>query len=211
MNLEKNKFEKESANYGFSILEMLVSVAIISLIGLAVANFQKDIFSLNTHLQDSLSAQLDARKVLRSFIAEVRSASPSSLGGYAIESAGTSSITFYSNIDNDLYKERLRYFLQGSDLKRGVIKPGGNPLVYNPSDEEFDIIARDVVNGTNTPIFDYFDKNFYGTTTPLTSPVDPILVRLIRMTLVIDRDPNKSPEPINVSSQGTLRNLKDNL
>lgn len=196
---------------GFTLVETLVSVAIMVMIGLAISTFEKDIFSINSSLQNNLSAQLDARKVLRTAIAELRSASPSSLGSYTIEQAGTSTLIFYSNIDTDANKERIRYFLSGTDLKRGVIKPSGTPLAYNSGQETFSTVIHDVVNGTSTAIFTYFDTNFYGTTTPLAQPVNPPNVRLIRMTVIIDRDPNRSPSRITVMSQAALRNVKDNL
>lgn len=194
----------------FTVVETLVSIGIVVALALVISAFERDIFALNSSLQNNLTAQLDARKVLRTAIAELRSASPSSLGAYPLAQAATSSIIFYSNIDSDAPKERLRYFLQGTTLVRGVIQPTGVPIVYNSSSEAFDTVIRNVI-ATTTPIFEYFDKNFYGTTTPLIQPVDPLAVRLVRITVVIDRDPNRSPTLITVSTQGTLRNLKDNL
>jgi len=45
----------------------------------------------------------------------------------------------------------------------------------------------------------------------LGSPVDVSSVRLVKMNITIDRDPNRSPTPINVTTQVVIRNLKDNL
>lgn len=195
----------------FTLVETLVSVAIFIMITLAITAFQQDIFSLNSGIQSNLTAQLDARKILRTAIAELRSASPSSLGSYPLAQVGTSSLIFYSNIDTDAPKERMRYFLQGSNLMRGVVQPSGSPYVYDASSEKLDTVIRNVVNATSTPIFEYFDSNYSGTTTPLTSPVDATAVRLIRITVIIDQDPNRSSSRITVTTQGALRNLKDNL
>lgn len=189
---------------------MLVSIAIIVFLSLAVGNFYHDIFFYGNSVQNNLSIQLDARKILRNIVTELRSVSPSSLGAYPIAQAGTSTLIFYSNIDSDSYKERLRYFMQGNSLIRGVIKPSGSPLTYNSAQETFTTVVHDIVNGTSTPIFDYYNKNFYGTTTPLVQPVDPLSVRLIRVTVNINHDPNR-PNLVTASSQATLRNLKDNL
>jgi hypothetical protein len=204
------KFKNKQRN-GFALVEMLVSLFILVLISFAIGNFQHDIFFFGNSIQSSLSVQLDARKVLRNIITELRSASPSSLGAYPVAQAGTSTLIFYSNIDSDTYKERLHYYMQGSSLMRGVIKPSGSPLTYNSAQEVVTTLAHNVINSTSTPIFDYFDKNYYGTTTPLVQPVNPLSVRLVRVTVIIDSDPNRPPPPITVTSQGTLRNLKDNL
>lgn len=196
---------------GFTLVETLISIAIIVVIGLALTTFERDIFFLNNSLQGNLSAQIGARRVLRTVIRELRGASPSSLGAYTINQAGTSTLIFYTNIDEDTLKERVRYFLQGGELRRGVIKPTGNPLAYNSANESVEVIIRDVINSSTTPIFDYFDSYFTGTSSPLMQPVDTLAVRLIRVTVIIDKDTNRPPGAITVTSMGTLRNLKDNL
>ncbi len=200
------KFQKKA----FSLVEIIVVTAIFSVIFLAVANFGQSIFSFNSNAQKNLSAQTDARRVLKTMIKELRSASPASTGAYTIALAGTSTLTFFSNIDSDAYKEQIRYFLQGNELKKGITKPSGSPLSYNPANEQTTILVRDVRNGT-TSIFDYFDSNYTGTSTPLVQPVQLTKIRLVRITLKIEKDPNKSLGPIIVESQVFLRNLKDNL
>ncbi len=196
---------------GFTLAEILVAVAIFVVVGLAIANFGQNIFSINTSLQNNLSAQLDGRLVLKKLIAELRSSSPSNLGAYPIESAGTSSLVFYSNVDSDSYKERIRYYVSGNFLMRGVIKPTGSPLTYSTVNEKISTVVRDLKNGTSTPVFDYFNGNYAGTSSPLSIPVTPSVIRLVRVTVIIDADPNKSPRPIIITSQGMLRNLKDNF
>lgn len=196
---------------GFTLVETLISIAIIVIIGFAISSFERDIFFLNNSLQTNLSAQIDARRVLRTIIRELRSASPSSLGSYTINQAGTSTLVFYTNVDTDTLKERVRYFLEGDELRRGVIKPTGSPLTYNSANESVEVLVHDVVNSSTTPIFDYFDSYFTGTSSPLIQPVDTLSVRLVRVTVIIDKDSNRPPGAITVTSMGTLRNLKDNL
>lgn len=207
---QKNLPNKMKWSRGFSLAEIIVVVAIAAAIFMAVFNFGTSIFSFNSTAQKNLSAQTDARRVLKSMVAELRKTSPSSLGAYPISVAATSTITFFSNLDSDAYKEQIRYFLQNRELKRGVIKPSGTPLTYNPADEQIITLIRGVNNGT-TAIFDYFDENYAGTSTPLTQPVQITNVRMIRITVQIVEDPNKSFGPLIVESQVSLRNLKDNL
>jgi prepilin-type N-terminal cleavage/methylation domain-containing protein len=197
-------------NKGFSLVEILVVVAIAAAIFMAVFNFGVGIFSFNSNAQNNLTAQSDARRVLKDIIKELRSASPGSLGSYPITLASTTAITFFADIDNDIYKEQIRYFLQGKELKKGVIKPVGSPLTYDPDNEQISTLIGDIDNGS-TPIFEYFDSNYTGTSTPLAQPVQITKIRLIRATFKIEKDPNKSSGPIIVESQVFLRNLKDNL
>jgi len=207
MNFFKNHQNSKS---GFTIIEVLVSIFILTLIGSAVYSFQKDVFSLNRIISDSLVAQDEARRTLKTMTAEIRTASPSSLGAYAIAQTATSSFTFYSNIDNDSFKERVRYFLDGTTLKKGIIKPSGAPLAYNPANETIIDLAHDVTNAT-TSIFSYYDTNYDGTTQPLAEPINVSVVRLVKITIIIDRDPTKPPAPITLTTQISTRNLKDNL
>lgn len=200
----------QKLNYGFSVIEVLAVVFILSLVGIAVAIFQKNIFSFNTILSGNLEVQDEARRALKMITAEVRPLSPSSIGAYPIVETGQTSFIFYSDVDNDQLKEQVRYFLDGTILKKGIIKPSGNPLVYNSSNEIIRKVIRDVVNGA-TPIFNYYDTNYDGTTPSLAEPINILAVRLVKITIIIDRDPNKSPGSITLTTQVSMRNLKDNL
>ena len=62
-----------------------------------------------------------------------------------------------------------------------------------------------------TPIFDYYDTNYDGTTAPLAQPVSAIAVRLVKITLIIDKNSLRPPAPITMTTQVSMRNLKDNL
>ncbi len=207
MNFFQNRYNSKS---GFTVIEILVSIFILTLIGLAVFSFAKNIFSLNRITSDSLTAQGEARRALKSMSAEIRTASPSSLGAYALAQTATSSFTFYSNVDNDSLKERIRYFLDGTTLKRGIIKPSGTPLTYNPANEVISELIHDVANAT-TSIFSYYDENYDGTTQALIEPINISNVRLVKITVVIDKNPQKSLGPMTLTTQISMRNLKDNL
>lgn len=206
--MKKNSREK---NYqtGLTIIEVLVVLFILVLVGTAVVTFQINIFSLNKISSDSLTAEGEARQAFKVITSEIRTMTPSSMGAYAIDQVGTSSITFYSNVDNDSLIEKVRYFLSGNTLKRGVIKPSGNPLTYTGT-ESFKEMVHNIANATSS-IFSYYDANYDGTSAPLSAPVNPISVRLIKVNIIIDHDPVKSPPPFLITTQVSIRNLKDNL
>ena len=195
---------------GFSLIEILVALGIFSLIVVAIGLFQRDVFSLNNILQVGLKNQNEAKKILRPFANEARSASQSNLGSYPLATVASTTFSFYSDIDNDGLKEKVRYFLDDTTFKKGVIKPSGNPLTYNEEDEDIVRVVHDVVN---VSIFSYFDESYDGTasSTPLAQPVTPSDVRLVQVEIVIDSDPNKPPAPLPVTTQVSIRNLKDNL
>lgn len=196
---------------GFTLAETLISVAIFVAISSLLASFVRSIFSTNANLSNSLSAQFDSRQSLKKITRELREASPSSLGAYPISAAATNTITFYTNIDSDTLKERIRYFIQNGDLKRATLKPSGTPLSYNPANEVTETLVKNISNSTSTPLFDYFDENYSGTSSPLTIPVNIPSIRLVRITLTIEKDPYRLPAPFTTVTQVMIRNLKGNL
>jgi len=114
-------------------------------------------------------------------------------------------------VDSDGVKDRVRYFLSGSTIKRGVLAPSGSPLAYVDANEELTILISGFVSSSTLPLFQYYGATYTGASPPLSLPVDTSSVRLIKITVIIDTDPVHSPAPIIVTSQVNLRNLKDNL
>jgi len=208
------KYDRKSGNTykrGITLAELLISIAILSVITYTMSIFQRDIFSLNFSAQNSLSAQLDARHLLKQMVAELRESSSSSLGAYPIALASTSALTFYTDVDNDGVKERIRYFLSGTTLKRAQLTPIGSPFVYVDANEKITSVVANIANNATTSIFSYYPSTFAGTTTPLAQPVIIANIRMIGIKVVIEKDANKSPTPIVVTTSVVLRNLKDNL
>lgn len=198
-------------NKGFTISEILISLAILTVIYLAVTAFQRDVWVYHMDLSNTLLAQQEAKLGLKGMIKELRTASTGSTGSYPLTVAATSSITFYSDINADGLKDEVRYYLATSTLRKRVIKPTGNPLSYSLSNAVYSEVVHNIANSTSTAIFSYYPSTYAGTTSPLTGAFDITQVRLIKITLTIEKDPNKVPVPMTITSQVSIRNLKDNL
>ncbi|KKR34915.1 MAG: hypothetical protein UT67_C0005G0027 [Candidatus Magasanikbacteria bacterium GW2011_GWA2_40_10] len=196
-------------NKGFSLLEAIVAVGIfVLLISAVVAVF---LFSWrgNAVVWEQLSTQNEGRKATQDFSNELREATASSIGAYAIESATNTQIVFYSNIDEDSFVERIRYFVSSTLLKKGVIKPTGNPLTYNSSTESLTTVANDIANGA-TSVFSYYSSSFTGAGSPLSGAIDVTQIRIVKISLKLEEDPNLSPVPFYIESKVMVRNLKSN-
>lgn len=201
---------KKDCVRGFSILEVIISLAIFSLFALVVV----EIFIFSSRSKDvvfdQLAAGAEARRAIHGFIGEIRSANYSSTGAYPIQEASSTEIIFFSNIDNDSEMERIRYFYASNTLFRGSTQPTGNPYVYVTGTESVSFLTNSVVN-TSTPVFVYYDENYTGvSSTPLTQPADVTKVRIVEMDLLIDKNSKKSPVLFMISGQGNLRNFKTN-
>lgn len=190
---------------GVTLIEAVVAVGIFSIIAMALVGFQSDFFQLNRLVEGGLSRENQIRKIFKSFTDEVRSASPSSVGGYLVESANGTELSFFVDIDNDALKERIRYFLSGTILKKGILKPTGSPLAYNQANEVVFDIVSDLT--ATTTVFSYYNSTT-STSTPLSAPIDVSLIRLIRMMISVDPNGPKPPGSIIFSTQVNIRNLR---
>lgn len=197
---------------GFTLIEVLIAVAIVVIITAFLGVLFRTFFFTNAFLRESLTIERDATAVLDQLITQLRAAGQSGAGSYPLEVTGANSIVFYANIDADSERERIQYFRSGNDVRRSVVDPVGSPLTYatTTAPETLVTVLRDLA-ATTTALFSYYDKTYAGTTTPLAQPVSPVAVRLVKVTVVIDADPGQLPPPIVVSSQTAIRNLKDNL
>ncbi len=197
---------------GFTIVELLISFSLLIIVGIAVGTFSSDILKYSGSLQSSLSVQQDALNVIRRMVTELRTSSISNTGSYALTTVGTSTLSFYSDTDGNGTKEQIRYSLSadGKTLYKNIVVPTGSPLAYTGNGAT-STIAHNIINGTSSPIFTYYDGNYDGSTSALAQPVNAVAVRLIKITFVMDTDTRRSPTPTIVTSQVSLRNVKDNL
>jgi type II secretory pathway pseudopilin PulG len=201
-----------NGNGGFSLIEVLIVTGILVLIGTTLGGFQKDLWVQNSFIQNSIIAESEARGAVKNFIAELRAATAADNGAYAIGLASSTAITFYSDLDRDGSRERVRYYYLAGTLMKGVTQPSGTPAAYVDANEKKQIVVHTVTNG-GSGLFTYYGDIYdaFGTTTPLTFPVDIMKIRHVAVLINIDADPTRSPLPMSFQSRVTLRNIKDNL
>ncbi len=198
---------------GFTLIEILVVMGIIVLIGGAIMRFGSDIFINNLRQQKTFNNESEAKLALSQLVTELRTMSQSNTGTYPIEAVSTSSLIFYSDINKDNLKERVRYFRDGVVFKKGLVVPTGQPYVYNLSNEKVSTLISSLAS-TTEPIFSFYDHSYAGSTTTeaLADPVSIQNIRLIKINFSVgSTDSFAKPVTINLTSQVTPRNLKDNL
>lgn len=196
---------------GATVLEVVVAVGIFSMVVFSMTAILFSSFKMRDVIWEQLSTQNEGRRIVQDFVNELRSANYSSIGAYPLESASTSSIVFYSNIDTDSWRERVRYFLSGTTLSKGITKPTSTPLRYaTTTDEVITEIVHDIANGTSTPVFYYYGQDYAGTSTPMTYPVDVSDVRVVGIKLTLEENPRLSPAPFTIETKASIRNLKSN-
>ncbi|MDB5239229.1 MAG: hypothetical protein JWO00_564 [Candidatus Parcubacteria bacterium] len=194
-----------------TLVETMIALALFAVVIVAVGSFQVSLFTNQKVVSGSLQTAQDSQIILKTMLTELRSAAPGMNGAYPIVSAATSSIIFFSDANNDGKTEQITYKLASTTIYRSVIPPTGSPAVYSGANQSTSTILYNVRNSTSTAIFQYFDQNYTGTSTPLAYPISLASVRLVQISLTLDVNPNLSPIPRTYTVQASLRNLKTNL
>ncbi|MBI4652917.1 type II secretion system protein [Candidatus Kuenenbacteria bacterium] len=210
MFTKKLKSYKLQANNGFTFIEVTVAIGIFAIIMVILMDFIVQNYKSWQETSQIVEAQQNASGAIQIMIKELRNiAEASETGSFPLESAQNQSVVFYSDCNSDSRIERIRYFLDNREFKKGTIIPSGNPIEYNPANEVITAIAKYISNG-NDPIFYYYDENYNGTGSSLTNPVDVTKAKLIKVLLKVNVDPYRPPSDFILESYVNLRNLKEN-
>lgn len=197
---------------GFTIIEIMISSIIFTLLVAAVVAFTSFYFkNYSFSFEENLSINY-AQYALTAMVREIRETRHGEDGAWPLVQTDDNAITFYSDITNDNRADKIRYFLDGTDLKKGVIEPTMDPVTYPPANEKITIITSKA-DTTAGPIFRYYDGNWPTDTTnnPL-PPANRILnTRFINIYIKIDIATNYGSQPFELSSGVQVRGVKDNL
>jgi len=205
------KIRNQSFKRGALLIEVLVALAIFGVVLIALGAFQVNVFSYKNSISETLQTSQNAQTILKTMLVELREMAPGANGAYPIAAAGSTTLSFFSDYDNDGLTEKITYTLMGTIMYRATIEPTGNPVVYSLANQATSTIFIGIANGNTLPVFQYFDANYTGTSSPLALPVSITKIKLIRVNEKMDISPDKAPVPVIYTVQAGLRNLKDNL
>jgi prepilin-type N-terminal cleavage/methylation domain-containing protein len=187
---------------GFTLAETVVVIAIVAVVGLAVTSMIAFFYKSNAYVFQQTSALDSAHRGVEYSFLNIREASYGDDGSYPVAQAATSSITFYADVDNDGPIERIRVYLAGGTLYRGVTNSAGSPPTYSGQTEAISTIATNVVNAPAVPIFRYFNKDG----TELTTPINVSDIASVATELSVDLNPSRAPDIFTLRASATLRN-----
>jgi prepilin-type N-terminal cleavage/methylation domain-containing protein len=194
---------------GFTLIEMLVAIALFLLGTQAtVLIFSKTMKSKAYSMEMGKSAFVVSRSI-GDVTRYLRRARQSDNGAYPIVSISDNDLVIYSDYDKDNITERLHiYFVDANDtVYMGVREPSaGLPPTYANGDGETFVLAEHIVNTTSDPMFSYYNMNYPADTN---TESDKSKVRLIKIFLKINIDPNNAPDNIQQETFVELRNLND--
>jgi len=202
-----NKLEK-----GFTLIEVLVASVVIVALGMAILGLQYVLGQSQVFIWKSSVDVDQANFSMQTLVREIRTARPSDSGAYSLELVSDQEIIFYSDIDFDGKNERVRYFLDGTVLSKGVIEPVGFPPTYPAEDEKVKVLSENIRNGEE-PIFFYYNGNWPADieNNPLPSGNRLSDTRSIGFLLKLNADSNQPDKDYILESYVQIRMLKENL
>ncbi len=190
-----------------TLVEVLVSVGIFSFIIVGVTALFAALWKMNEFTLKMGADSQQASYALTEIIDMIRFARQADNGAYPVISAEENQLIIYTDADGDDETERVRFFRQGDQIKKGVINPSGiAPVVYNPDNEQIETILFNVVdNPDSSPFLEYFD----AANAKLNAPVSSADVRMVRVAVSVDEDLDKPPAPVSMVSFASIRNLRE--
>jgi prepilin-type N-terminal cleavage/methylation domain-containing protein len=196
---------------GFTLIESIITVVIFTGAFLIVSEFIFMMYRAQGYTYGQSHAINEARKGIETMVKEIREGRTAENGSYMIESANDYEFSFYGDIDKDLAIEKIRYFVDGTDFKKGVIEPTSVsqlddlPAQYLAQNEQVLVLSKYIRN--TPPIFRYYD----GAGSELPAPARKKDTTMMKVNLIINVDPNRPPDDFILESEVQVRNLKTNL
>ena len=195
-----------------SLIEMIIAIAIFTM-GMAgfstlfLQSWKQNSYTLEMG-QTAIAISQSVNKLSR-YIREARQADN---GSYPVVSANDNDLVFYCDYDKDGVTERIHIYKSGTDIVLGVRDPSGSfPITYASGDATTSVIAQRIVNTGSQPIFLYYDASYPedSVNNPIVTPATVPNVRLVKINLYMNIDPNHAPDNVNIQSFAEMRNLND--
>jgi hypothetical protein len=151
-----------------------------------------------------------ARRGLLTWVRDTREMTYGADGAFPLGLADSHRMGFYSDIDKDFNVEYVEYRLATTTLYKDTYEPVGNPPVYSTTTPTYtEILSQYIQNlpqGQTT--FRYYSDTGIEIATSSAMISD---IRYMRINLVVNIDPARSPGEFMLQGSATPRNLKENL
>lgn len=196
---------------GFTLIEILIVAGITVILAGGLLSLQYILGTTQVSVLRNYTSVEEANSNISTMVRELRNLQVANNGAYPLERALDQEMIFYSDYDFDGDTERVRYYLSGTNLSKGVIEPTGFPVTYPAANEKVKIVASNVRNATQ-PIFFYYNGNWPQDTTnnPLGTPTRLSETKLMRVHLIINPTTDTRQDFL-LDSYAQLRALKQNL
>ncbi|RJR15448.1 prepilin-type N-terminal cleavage/methylation domain-containing protein [Candidatus Microgenomates bacterium] len=201
-----------TAQSAFTLVEVIVATFIFAVIAGLVAIFAVYYFQSYTFSFEENQAIGAAQSSLTRMVREIREIRSGDDGAYPIVDPQDTSFTFFADVTNDGRSDRVRYFLNGTTLQKGIIEPTSVPVTYPTSNETITTIAENVDNAGQA-LFTYYNGDWPSDTVnnPLSQSERLLNARMVEIYIRINVSQDFSSEPFELTQSVQIRSLKNNL
>jgi prepilin-type N-terminal cleavage/methylation domain-containing protein len=197
---------------GMTLTELMVAIFIVLIAMQGFTTLFLRSWKTNGFILETGLAASAASRAVSTTVSELRKIRQGDNGDYPIEAGDDFEFVAYIDIDGDGVTERVRYFLENGQFKRGVREPSATqPVTYANGYGTVTVLASDIANEPTEPVFSYYNDDYPGDTVnnPLGTPIAIRDARLAKVRLVINIDPNNAPDDTNIESFVEFRNLNN--
>ena len=197
---------------GFTFLELLLAMFIFTSIVGGVAIFAAYYFNNYSFSFEENQAIGLAQTGLTTMAREIREARQAENGAWPLEQTDDNALVFYADVTNDGRADRVRYFLNGTNLQKGVIQPSTVPVSYTAQNETITTVAS-YVDTSGGSLFRYYNGNWPGdaANNPLTAANRLLNTRYIAIRLKINISSTTKAQPFELQTGVQIRSMKTNL
>lgn len=189
---------------GLTIVEMLVTLTIMTIIGIAIVQSVLFFYRANSSTLEQALQVETARRGVELFVRDVREATYGDDGSYPLAVIGTSTMVFYADTDLDGGIERIRYELIGMSLFRNVTDATGTPPTYTGGSVTTTVSAHVRNPEEGIPLFRYYNASSTEITdTQFIADVVSVVIQPI-----VDIVEKHAPGKFTLTESATIRNLR---
>lgn len=189
---------------GLSMIGVLLGLAAGSILLAATALLVGREFGISREQTEQVRITEDARVQIERLADTIRDARSRDENGDGLatfpsevwlQAGDDFDIQLYTNLDTDGGLERVHYFLEGTELKRGVRDPYAQPS----NQEEVTVVAVSLRNmAAGAPLFRYYLKDSDSAApTPVAAEGE---VERVEINLVVDVNETQAPSPAIIST-----------
>lgn len=202
--------KKVVGSQGFTLIEMLMVIAINALLMIVITTTIVSIYQSNSYSFAQANEIEVSRRGVGFWVRDAREMTLAATGAYPIAVLENNRMSFYSDIDKDNLVEYVEYSLSTTTLRKRTFNPVGYPPVYSTTTPDAtEIISEYVQNiSQGQKVFTYYDAAGVELTSPSAMLTD---ARYISMKIIVNIDPLRSPGEFALQASAAPRNLKDNL